>query len=837
MADEPNQSHTSISLAIYQRERLERKRAELQLSLDLSDEKIALLRRAVDLETDVLRKFQYQQQQLQEVQRRTAIEEEIYKIIAIAETATPVSRSTATYLSDIPPFIDPGSIEPRTRGVETIYALLTRSNASGVFMTGLSGIGKTTLAALVYHHVEQLRISGESIFTNQSIWLEMNATITLADIADALCRHLDRTLSGSRNPAPPLLAWELFRLLDTLEHPRLIVLDQFEALLDARTGRVRNTQDGIAALLQCLVHRHCRCRLLLISRFAPWGMPAYSPSYMPTFEVPPLETHEGVALLRLWGMQGWRDELEEAVKYCQGHAQTIVFLQTIRTLDSNVSLSALSREVTHRQQWIGNATREFLEYCYMHQLGHDQRLLLRSFSIYRKPIPEDAVLEMLRLEDQTLSIATSSSRRAILDVLLFLKLLNTQASRYIVPNVVAEAIRICFQQEDTPAFQQAHACAASYYIQLARGKSRLKKQRKSMDDISEWIEAVWHLCQAQSYEQAYKLWKEEQIYVALRRWGESAILGEIYQQLLNWPEGLTATIYNELGEIAAMQGQVSEAQKYFTHALSLCSAESSGEEQVTLLSNIGDMCSKLEQWEEAQSQYQEALQICEEQPIPPEVRGVVLNNLGNLIYEQVRLRPAAEQVDGSEEYTLALSYYERALALYQQANAPDEIIRTLNNLGRVHAICQRKAEAKSSYLQALAFSRQIGARWTEATSLGNLGLLCSKEANFGQAQAYYEQALRIFHQLGSSWEEAKLFRNLGNLSLLHQRYDVGLAYFILARDIFLALECPEQGKIPAWVEAELNLVQEKGDYEKWFQAIERNPIPLLEHVLSIEQLP
>jgi tetratricopeptide (TPR) repeat protein len=832
LTDKPDAFSPSISLAMYQDERLQTKRAELQLFLSRCDQKIAILRQAADIETDVLRKFQYQQQLLQEEQRRTAIEEEIFQIIARAETATSIAHSAKTYLVDTPPFVDDGASATRSHEIKALYTLLTRPHASGVLMTGLSGIGKTTLAALVYHYVEHLRFSDKRFFTDQSIWLKMEPTTTLVDIVDALYRALNRTLpASSHNAAPSLLSNELFRLLNTLEQPRLIVLDQFEELLDVRTGLVRNAQDGIAALFQFLVHRHCRCRFLLVSRFAPWGLPAYPPLYLPTFEIPPLQIHEGVALLRLWGVQGLRDELEEAVAYCQGHAQALLVLRSMLTLDSTISLSALSREAAQRQRWIGKAAHEFLAYCYIHQLGRNQNLLLRSFSLYRNPIPENAVLEMLRQEDQALGAPISSSRRSTIDELLSLKLLSSQISRYTVPSVVAESIRLCFQQEDAPSFQQAHACAAHYYLQLARGKSHLKRQRKNMDDISELIEAVWHLCQAQSYEQAYNLWRDEQLFITLYRWGESAVLREIYQQFLNWEEGLTATIYNELGDIAAMQGQMAEAQRYFTHALSLCSDESSGEEQIILLSNIGDMCSKLKQWDEAQSQYQEALRICDEKSIATGMKGVVLNNLGNLLYEKNRQGQETDQADVIAEYALAISYYEQALSLYQRFDVPDEIVRTLNNLGRVYSICQRKAEAQSTYLQALSLSQRTGERRIEAASLANLGLLCSEQADLEHAQIYYKQALLIFHQFGNSWEEAELLRNLGTLFLLRQHYDVGLASFILARDIFHALECPEQGKIPAWVEAELRLALKQGNYEEWFQEIERNPIPLLERTL------
>jgi uncharacterized caspase-like protein len=77
----PAPSISSISLTAYQRGRLGKKRDELESSLKRYDEKIALLNGAVDIETDVLRRFQYQQQLFQELDKRTSIEEELRVVI------------------------------------------------------------------------------------------------------------------------------------------------------------------------------------------------------------------------------------------------------------------------------------------------------------------------------------------------------------------------------------------------------------------------------------------------------------------------------------------------------------------------------------------------------------------------------------------------------------------------------------------------------------------------------------------------------------------------------------------------------------------------------------
>jgi len=86
------------------------------------------------------------------------------------------------------------------------------------------------------------------------------------------------------------------------------------------------------------------------------------------------------------------------------------------------------------------------------------------------------------------------------------------------------------------------------------------------------------------------------------------------------------------------------------------------------------------------------------------------------------------------------------------------------------------------------------------------------------------------HEEQSQYQKA-LPRNLGNVYILNQRYNIALASFILARDIFIALQSPERGKIPDRVEAELDLTLDGTNYEDWFQTISQDPISLLEQTL------
>lgn len=78
-----------------------------------------------------------------------------------------------SYKSDIrslPPPTDPASTQQRSPLVKEVYAELTAANHSGVVLQGLGGIGKFTLAALIFKYAEQQRTTGKGPFTAEALW-------------------------------------------------------------------------------------------------------------------------------------------------------------------------------------------------------------------------------------------------------------------------------------------------------------------------------------------------------------------------------------------------------------------------------------------------------------------------------------------------------------------------------------------------------------------------------------------------------------------------------------------------------------------------------------------
>src|SRR5258707_13310351 len=101
----------------------------------------------------------------------------------------------------------------------------------------MAGVGKSTLAALIYRYAEEQRRAGGGPFTTEAIWLNIDAAGTFADLAGNLFEGLGKPLPEFTNLFLPHQALALFNVLNTAEQPRLVILDQFESLLDLQTGQ------------------------------------------------------------------------------------------------------------------------------------------------------------------------------------------------------------------------------------------------------------------------------------------------------------------------------------------------------------------------------------------------------------------------------------------------------------------------------------------------------------------------------------------------------------------------------------------------------------------------
>ena len=650
--------------------------------------------------------------------------------------------STSRGIVGFPPLTDPKTIQQRKSVVEDVYGRLTQPDISAIVLTGIGGVGKSTLAALVYRYAQEQHNNGSGPFAAEPLWLTIDPAVTFADIAGNICTALGKPIPDFGNLALQNQAAALFNALKTADKPRLIVLDQFENLLDGQTGHALADRPGVGEWIDVLNSQKLEqsgCRVLLTSRPRPKGTREYPPTCMEEYAVAGLKISEGTALLRNQGVNGTDAELRTAVEHCDGHAYALVLLATL-SRDYSMGLTTILTDPTF---WKGDIAANLLDHIYT-QLSEVQRELLRAFSLYREPVPLEAAQALI----------TRTPKAKIPPVL---KTLRTQQliqapgeGRYQLHAIVADYARDHFVEDDEQANRQtlnaAHAKAAQYYLQQAKTSCPPRDRRRRVSDVQPLIEAAWQLWQAEQWRETYDLVQNEGIFVDLKNWGGNAALLELCKLLLpldRWqPERLQeADICYYLGSAYEVLGQKKQAIGY----------------------------------------YEQALEIHREVK-DRKGEGAMLNNLGK-VYDALGKKQEA------------LAYYEQALGICREVGDRWGEGTMLNNLGKVYDALGKKQEALAYYEQALSIRREVGDRWGEGVTLNNLGLVYDALGKKQEALAYYEQALSIHREVGDRGGEGVTLHNIGTLYFERSRYEVALACFLLARGIFEDVQSPNRDVI------------------------------------------
>lgn len=437
-----------------------------------------------------------------------------------------------------PPPHQHSTILPRETLVNALYAQLTHSDVSSVVLSGLKGVGKSTLAAQVYDLAEQRRSAGEGPFTGAALWLKIEATGTLTDLLRVIAAALRQDYDSINHLPPPAKDFstpqlkpdlEIFYLLKNSPTPRLIVLDQFETWLDTQTETQPARQTEINTWLDLLNDYPCASRILLTAHTYPQGTGVARPLYRQAFPLAGFQPSEGVALLRLWGIPDADRELLRAVQHCEGHALALVLLDQLRR-QLQVSLATLLDDPAYKQLWLKDVQHNILDYIYEHLLRDEQqRQLLLAFCIYREAVPWSAAYAITHAQSQVTEAQTLRALGVLQDYQLFQRQ-DSGEKRYILHPLVADYAHGRFATEDnhngSPSIDAptqspdvsstrmeiphrqtldkrlAHVAAARYYQQHSP-QSGQRHQR--IDDVHTLIEALWHLCQAEQYQEAYTL--------------------------------------------------------------------------------------------------------------------------------------------------------------------------------------------------------------------------------------------------------------------------------------------------------------------------------------------
>lgn len=700
----------------------------------------------------------------------------------------------------------------RVDHVREIYERLTKPDVGALALFGIEGIGKSTLAALVYEYAEQERNASCGPWTGKTLWLNIDGNVTLIDIVGTLRECLDQPRLNFARMKTADVVYEFSRTLQAIEQPCLIILDQFEALLDSQTGQARMKHAGIDEWLDELKAQVYPSRILLTSRFSQHGTRSSPAHSLQKYHVPPFALEEAGALLRLWGIKASAAEIRLAVEKCSGHPLVLALLCGLLIDDPGVSITDFFERPNYVQQRID--AEKFLTDMFTRELNQDQRDLLGAFAIYREAVPVEAAQKVVAAFAIPVERLPSAHRILLTQQLLF----SRGERRYQSHSIVAEFARqyISKQHEQSGQGQEvlrsAHIQAAKYYQEQAKQDTHQREPRRGLESVHALIEAVWHLCQAKRQQEAYDLIGQENLFFDLRRWGSNSVLLELYQSLelaKTWkpPLATAARIYNEIGEIHQVMGTFAQAEHYFKRALESFRTLDEPDHIVNALNNLGTMYRQQGHILDALACYQEAKELSDNSQAKIAGIGTTFNNLG---YAYIALaRQERQRKDANKEH----AYYQQALASYQQAlplHESDENwiekARTLNNMGEIYQALGQRSMAYDYHGQALTLAQKQQDLWIEAMALNNLGVLAKRWPTPQiSALACYRQALAIFRAISARASESTVLKNLGYWYLAQEQYEAALACFVLAQNLNKETRHVSEEEIPRTVISELHL--------------------------------
>jgi tetratricopeptide (TPR) repeat protein len=137
------------------------------------------------------------------------------------------------------------------------------------------------------------------------------------------------------------------------------------------------------------------------------------------------------------------------------------------------------------------------------------------------------------------------------------------------------------------------------------------------------------------------------------------------------------------------------------------------------------------------------------------------------------------------EYTAALGALAQSLQLLPD-DASHWRATAMMNLGLVHYYRGDTQEAKEYNLRALAICQETHNDWRSVTIRTNLALVIERAGDWGSALVEYREALEVTQRLGNLTDQALLALNLGNLQ--NKQGDTASAKAQLEQCLRLALE-------------------------------------------------
>jgi len=657
------------------------------------------------------------------------------------------------------------------RSEELRKALTYLENHRILLISGVGGVGKSTLARAL--------VDLRPVNVPEPFWFDFNQnqSAKLGDILEKLASYLKvPEIAYFKDERREPGKFDIDKLTGEFQRKSEIwlIFDDLSTILEDQ----RFADNGIELLFSSLRHNTHNAKIIVTSRTLPIFKNGEKLIDVVENEdkqdLKGLEKDFAVNYLVSNGLNKVEPEkLEKLAIGVDGHPLALKLLvELVKEFGVKDMLEDLSMYQESKDDTIKKARKLF------DKLAGEEKELLERISVYRGHVGLEGVKEMF----------TEKTPKNAVKKLIDKSLLETDHNgNYWLHPLVRE-----FSYEDLKNKKEAHILAVKYYLSIPLPENPIKKE-----DLQPIIEAHYHACMAEEYDQALDIIFNNNLNKYLNLWGNYTVLIDLYSKLLPknhfWEEILLndkKTYYVILGTLGLAYhnfGDLRKAIEYYEQTLKIAQEIGNKQLESIVLVNMGLAYDNMRDLRKAITYYEQALKIDQEIRYREGESAVLANigsayhNLGDLRnaikYCEQALKIAEEIGDRLGERTClgilglvysdlgeprrALKFHGEALKIVQEIGDKQGESIVLETLGLAYNHLGDLRNAIEYYEQALKIAQEIGYRRGEGADLGNLGNAYSDLGEPRKAIEYYEQALKISREIGDRRGEGNSLGNLG----------------------------------------------------------------------------
>ncbi len=240
-------------------------------------------------------------------------------------------------------------------------------------------------------------------------------------------------------------------------------------------------------------------------------------------------------------------------------------------------------------------------------------------------------------------------------------------------------------------------------------------------------------------------------------------------------------VYNNLGNIAADNGDNPKALINYQKALAIAEQINDTRYVASLNKNIGALFVSWKRFDESLTYYFNAEKLAIE--LEDSILLADCNNNIGTVYEQ------------QNQYKKAIERYTIALDIYKKYCVTDGVAMSYGNLAIVYKLQKKYDKAIEYNLKSVDLSKQLGDKWAESATLNNIGNLYGEIGNYALAIDYCQKSLSISRAINAPEITYNVYESMADAAVKAGKYKEAYNFhhqYTLAKDSFVNTENNKQ---------------------------------------------